>query len=219
MRPYKFFLLLLVVLIVLPVVVSKYPYNQATISNEAILDSKPVAFATTSSSTSNSNALLDEHSILFYFTHPEEAYKPITLQAVGKQLASHQASNIKSLNTQIEEYFALNGMDATSLDVDVANQIKLQGLQYKDSYKVIRPYIKQALEKKYYDLIIDFHRDAAGKKATTINLDGVSYANIAFVVGSKHAAYEGNYAYAQALEQELVKIVPGISRGILKKGD
>lgn len=219
MNSMKFLALFIAVFIFLPIAVSKIPYKQATSSNEIAADAKQLVFATNLSNENQLNANLNNSKVLVYFSHPEEAFKPVTLATAGVQAVSHQESNIKSLRTIIQQYFELNQIKADTLNVDVIEQIKTQGLQYKDSYLVMRPFIKQALENNVYDMAIDFHRDAAPKKVTTISFNEMSYAKIAFVVGSKHDAYEGNYAFAEALQKEINEIVPGISRGILKKGE
>ena len=69
-----------------------------------------------------------------------------------------------------------------------------------------------------YDLVIDFHRDSARKKTTTLTADGVSYAKVAFVVGLEHPMHTWNLTYAEQLSKIMNELVPGISRGIIKKG-
>lgn len=207
---------LLVVLFIFPIIISQLPIKQTATKIERSAEPNPVAFAA-NLSLGTEQQLKAEKNILIYYSHPEEAYKPITLATNGTQTVSHQQTNIASLATLMEQYFDLHQINADILNVDVPQEIQKLGLQYKHSYSVVRPYVEQALSNKSYDLIIDFHRDAAKKSVTTTSYDNLSYARTAFVVGGKHDAYEGNYAYAEMLHHIMDEMVPNISRGIIKK--
>lgn len=214
----KLFITLLVVLFIFPIIISQLPIKQTATKHESSAEPNPVAFAANLSSGTGQLYESDKN-ILVYYSHPEEAYKPITMATNGVQKVSHSQTNIASLATLMEQYFDLHQINADILTVNVPKEIQTLGLQYKDSYSVVRPHVVQALSMKSYDLVIDFHRDAAKKSVTTTSYDNLSYARTAFVVGGKHEAYEGNYAYAEMLHHIMNEMVPGISRGIIKKND
>ena len=68
-----------------------------------------------------------------------------------------------------------------------------------------------------YDIVLDIHRDSAKANVTTLQSGEESYAKFIFVIGGEHANYRWNEQLAQNLSNQLNKLVPGISRGVLVK--
>ncbi len=155
--------------------------------------------------------------ILFVYTHSHEAYKPAVESKTGMQAVYDEQTNIFSMQQAMLNHFQLNHLKGTVLDVDVMNVMKQQGSDFHQAYRVVRPYIKEELTTNLYDLVIDFHRDAVGRKVTTLETPEMNFAKVAFVVGLDHPGYEGNLKYAEALHTAMENIVPGISRGVMKK--
>ena len=66
-------------------------------------------------------------------------------------------------------------------------------------------------------MVFDIHRDALSKEKSTININGISYAKIMFVVGKENNNYEQNLANANKLNNIISNKVSGISRGVITK--
>ena len=65
--------------------------------------------------------------------------------------------------------------------------------------------------------LIDIHRDSRRKKDTTIEINGKTYAKLAFVIGGEHANYEKNLAFANELQKRFDSSYKGLSRGVFTK--
>lgn len=155
-------------------------------------------------------------NVLMLYTHSHESYKPIVEQTKGITASYDHyddQTNIFSMQDMMKDYLQLNGITPNVLDFDVMGN----GAKLNQSYKVVRPVLAEQLTKQKYDLILDLHRDSVPAKATTLVLDGERYAKVAFVVGAEHSGYKSNLAYATKLSEQLNRMVPGISRGIIKK--
>jgi stage II sporulation protein P len=218
MQPIKFFIAFMLFLFILPILISQISsdYSQDSSSKEPII--KPVAFANEMTQLNTISLSSKSPRILYYFAHPEEAFKPITNEKLGVVTTSHKETNITSLTPTFTQYFTFNQIQADSLQVNVPGELQKLGLKYSDSYATIRPHIQERLKNQTYDLIIDFHRDAAKKSVTTVSHEEMNFARVAFVVGTKHKNYDQNLVYAQALHEQMNAIIPNISRGIMKKG-
>lgn len=207
------------VLFLLPIIIANIPTK--SISSEQEVSTKtntlPVAYANNGQLPQITQ--LPTSNVLIYFAHPEEAYKPITEKRVGTSLVSHKQENIQSLAEDIKQQLELQLIETDILQVNVSAELSAKNLKYKDSYEMIRPFVRDAIKEKKYDLVIDIHRDAMNRNITTLMTNQLSYAKVAFVIGSKHANYEDNYALAKQLSTHLNELVPGISRGVIKKGE
>lgn len=69
------------------------------------------------------------------------------------------------------------------------------------------------------EMVLDIHRDSQERKFTTVNIDGKDYAKIGLVVSKSSGHYEENREFANNLHQKLEKLYPGISRGVIVKGE
>lgn len=155
--------------------------------------------------------------VLMFFTHSHETYKPFVADKQGKTAVYDTKNNLFTMKQTMADYFRLNGITVNTLDVDVMNLLKEKGLSINKAYDVVRPYIKEELQKNNYDLIIDIHRDSVSKKASTVSYQDINFAKVAFIIGLKNPNYEYNLSYAEKISNEMNKIVPNISRGIIKK--
>ena len=66
--------------------------------------------------------------------------------------------------------------------------------------------------------LLRLHRDSIGPDRTTIVHKGEKYANVAFVIGTEHSNFAQNEAMAKHMKKEMESLVPGITRGLIKKG-
>lgn len=154
---------------------------------------------------------------LLYFTHNHEAYKPVTKEKDGKVAVSHQSENIVKFGEKLKDQLDFNGIQTDILPIDNMVELNKNKWSYAQSYNSIRPHVKKRLEEVDYDLIIDLHRDSIGADLTTAVHNGEKYAKVAFVVGLDHPNSAENKLKAQRLKDEMEKLVPGITRGLLLK--
>ncbi|QUG42162.1 stage II sporulation protein P [Psychrobacillus sp. INOP01] len=153
--------------------------------------------------------ILEPKKAFVYFTHSQEAYKPI-LAAKGEKIATyHPVNNITSFQEQITNQFAFHQLETDILGPESTGNAK--------QYDSIRPLVQEAIGQKEYDIILDIHRDSAKANVTTLISGEESYAKFIFVIGREHPNYRWNEQLAQNLSNQLNKLVPGISRGILPK--
>ena len=160
---------------------------------------------------------LTKKDVLVFFTHSHEAYEPIVKKATGTKAYYDETANIEALATPITNAFGEQKLAVHTIETDLMATMKLSNSKFHQAYAVARPFIEQALSSRSYDLILDIHRDSAGKATTTLKNDQGSFAKIAIVVGMEHPMHAWNLAYAEQLNAQLNTLVPGISRGIMKK--
>lgn len=185
---------------------------------EPAADTTKTEIATTTVTTGTSAPSSDSLNVLLYFTHSHETYKPYVADKQGKTAVYDTQTNLLNMKKTIADYFRFNGINATTLNVDVMKLLTEKGLNISKAYDMVRPYVKQEIQKNNYDLIIDIHRDAVGKSASTVKHQDVNYAKVAFIIGLKNPNYKKNLEKAEILSREMNKIIPNISRGIIKKG-
>lgn len=205
--------LLLFFLFLLPIVIGQFPFPNNQLEQEAPAPAqKLVAYAAPVMEIAKPNT-----EVLMLFTHSHEAYKPVAKEKTGMQAVYDEHINIYSLQELIHHYLQLNGVKSNVLDVDVMNVMKQEGAAFHEAYRVVRPYLQEALTTKDYQLVLDIHRDSAPAAVTTLKVGEERYAKIAFVIGTEHPSHAWNLAYAEELSAKLNSIVPGISRGVMKK--
>lgn len=201
----------------LPIAIGQLPFPNNKTSLEEQPEQKLVAYAAAPMIETEEPYLPSPFQVLLLFTHSHETYKPVVKLKSGVQAVYDEQTNIFSMQELIGHYLQLNGLQSTVLDLDVMTVMKQQGANFYQAYDVVRPYLAEELNKNQYDLVLDIHRDSAKSAVTTIEADGQKFAKIAFVIGAEHAGYESNFAYAEILSERLNTIVPGISRGVIKK--
>ena len=153
--------------------------------------------------------ILEPKKAFVYFTHSQEAYKPI-LAAKGEKIATyHPTTNITSFQEQIIDQFAFHQLETEILGSEITGDAR--------QYNTIRPYVQEALLNNEYDIVIDLHRDAVNASVATLTVGEESYAKLYIVVGGEHANHKWNEQLANNLSDQLNKLVPGISRGVVVK--
>ena len=93
--------------------------------------------------------------------------------------------------------------------------------EFHMSYYAARYFLLDVVDRySSLEFFIDLHRDGVLHEHATIEVDGVTYAQILFVIGIDNpVGYDGNYAVARELHDMLEERMPGISRGIFFSGD
>ena len=181
------------------------------------VEATEVEVTTTENAVSDVAPAMDSFDVLFVFTHSQETYKPFVESQKGTVAVYDDKANLLSMSDAMENYFKLNSLNATTLDVDIMAETVKQGKKMASSYATARTFLKQELKKQEYDLILDIHRDATGHKQSTVTHNNVGYAKTAFVIGAENPNYKVNLSHANSLSQALNKIVPNISKGIIEK--
>lgn len=139
-----------------------------------------------------------------YNTHQTEGYDGYSVYEAATSLS-------KKLNESgIYTYFEEQSISAF---------LQTNNLKYYKSYEVSRKYLTEAKNKytgiKYF---FDIHRDSVAKTKSTLNHHGKDYAKVLFIVGLDNPGHEANLKNTTKLNQIIENKVPGISRGIMKKG-
>lgn len=210
MNNIKRFLLFLLILFLMPIITGQLPFPNNEYETVQAPKEQKLVYAST-------ELAVPEKKVLLVFTHSHESYKPIVEASTGVKEVYNEQLNIFSLRESIEQYLTFQGIQPKTLPVDLMTELKKQGKTISHAYKVARPFIADEVALQPYDMVLDVHRDSAGKKVTTLTAGENSYAKIAIVVGAEHANYKSNLNYAEKLHKTLNSLVPGISRGVMKK--
>lgn len=210
---------LLLFFFLLPLLVGQLPIQDRGKTVAKPVENKQVVYAASELTQKDTVQTLDHpFRALVFFTHTHEAYEPIVKNVSGKVAVSDTKTNILSLQDMIKSHFQLNGIATDVLDVDNMKVLQTQGKEYYQAYDTMRAFVKKRLEEQQYDLAIDFHRDSAKRRTTTITHNGTTYARVVIVIGTEHQNYRWNLANAEKLSASLNTIVPNISRGVISKG-
>ena len=171
---------------------------------------------------------IDKTSSYIENPNPEEIIKdPVVYIYSTHQREDYQSSNSESYNITPNVMMAsyvlkerLQNLNVPTIveENDVTEILRINSWNYASSYKVTRMLMEQAIKDeptlKYF---IDLHRDSISKDKTTLEVNGVKYAKILFVVGLEHEDYEKNLKIAEELSKRLNKECAGISKGVYKK--
>lgn len=176
--------------------------KNSTINNPVVLltykgDSRPTLLPT----ISEIKPVSKKYRIYIYNTHQKEGY-------ATKETVYNAAYDLKKLLDS-------EMLEVTVEDGNITEFLNANNYDYTYSYVASRYFIKEELEKNQYDLVIDLHRDAISKKASTVMINGKSYAKILFVVGKEHKNYKKNELLANALNQKVKEKYPTLTRGVL----
>lgn len=206
-------------LFLFPIILKYLPVNETSAGTNYLKEPSKIVYASNvfEEDLQTKETVNTEASALLYFTHNQEAYAPITKAVDGKVTVSHHTENITKFGDKLKGQLDSKGVQTTILPVDNTVVRNEKGMSFAQSYASIRPHVAEEVKTNPYDLIIDLHRDSIGKKYTTAVHEGTSYAKVAFVIGMEHANYQSNEEKAVSLQQQMEKIVPGITRNIIRK--
>lgn len=145
-----------------------------------------------------------EPLIYIYNTHQTESYVDYLITDAGLYLS--EKLNQDGFSTYFEEQSVTTFLQANSM-------------KYYKSYTVSRKYLNEAKE-KYPSIVyyFDIHRDALKKEKSTITVNNKNYAKVMFIVGTDNKEFSNNLKNAQKLNEIINNMVPGITRGVIKKG-
>lgn len=157
-------------------------------------------------------------TVFIYHSHSWEGYLPLIDEDVKPSDSSSvdKNENVVLVGSMLNEKFKEYGISAVHNQTNVAEALRHNGWDYRNSYTLSREYVETAASQnanmQYY---IDIHRDSARKNSTTANEK--DYAKLYFVVGREHENYEENLKFASEMHENLEKKYPGLSRGVYLK--
>ena len=118
----------------------------------------------------------------------------------------------------LEEQLLKHGIKSVVEESSVSEALNKNKWKYASSYKVTKTFLEKAKEKypslKFY---IDVHRDSVKYSITTKTINDKKYARVMFLIGLENKNYEENLKVTEAINSEVEKKYPGLSRGIYKK--
>lgn len=161
----------------------------------------------------------ERKAVYIYFTHTRESYLPYLEGVTDPNKAYHSQVNVTKVGDQLKESLERRGIGTTVDKTDVMSTLNKKGLGFGRAYQESRPVVEAAMTgDRNLQYFIDIHRDGYRKDKTTIQLNGQSYAKLAFVIGGENTNYEKNLALARELHNLLdKKYGKGLSRGIVEK--
>lgn len=149
----------------------------------------------------------------------EEIIKPKVYIYNSHQTESYQenTSTVLSASYWLGDALNENNIEVSVEEGNINDFLITNNMDYSYSYVASRYFIEENILKNNYDLIIDLHRDALPREASVINIEGVNYAKILFVVGREHENYQMNLDLANTLNNLISLKYPYLSRGVMLK--
>lgn len=169
------------------------------------------------SSENNENKVIaeglsDDVFVYIYSSHQKESYSMQYMEDYNVEADVLLASHI------MQERLNKIGVNTVVLEEDITKYLDDNSLDYSYSYVASRYYLKQDMNKyKNIKLFIDLHRDAAKKEVTTTTIDNKNYAKVMFVIGREYDTYKENLSVANKINDNIAKLYPSLSRGVLEK--
>lgn len=101
---------------------------------------------------------------------------------------------------------------------DIKSYLNKHNYKYNMSYHASE-YFARKKQEEYPSIkyLIDVHRDSGSYDNTTLDINGVKYAKILYVVGLEHTPYENNKGFAEKLNEETESTLRGLSKGVSYK--
>ncbi|MCM3566554.1 stage II sporulation protein P [Neobacillus mesonae] len=156
--------------------------------------------------------------VYLYFTHNRESYLPYLKGVNDADLAYHSQINVTKIGDHLKKGLEDQGIGTFVDKTDVQANLNKKGWKYTQSYQESRAVVQAAMaSNRDLQYFIDIHRDASRKKASTITINGKSYAKLAFIIGGRNPNYEKNVKLAKELHSLLQKKYKGLSRGVIVK--
>jgi stage II sporulation protein P len=163
------------------------------------------------------NTTGDRKVVYLYFSHNRESYLPYLEGVTDPNLAYHSKVNVTQIGDRLKKTLENKGIGTSVDKTDVHAKLNQKGLTFGQSYQESRNVVQSAMaSNENLTYFIDIHRDSRRKKDTTININGESYAKLAFVIGGNNKNYEKNLKLANELHEKLQQKYKGLSRGIIE---
>ena len=153
---------------------------------------------------------VNEPRVYIYNTHQLESYDNTNYNNI--------TPNVLMASYLLKEELNKEGIPTIVESSNINEYITQNNLKYYQSYEASRYYVKKTLENNQnLDLIIDLHRDAIEKNASTVTINNKEYAKILFVVGIEHENYEANLNITNTINNMIKEKYPTLTRGVITK--
>ncbi|MDF1508294.1 stage II sporulation protein P [Robertmurraya sp. DFI.2.37] len=160
----------------------------------------------------------DRKIVYIYFSHTRESFLPYLKGVTDPDGAQHSEINVTRIGDHLKEQLERFGIGTVVDKTDIMTKLNEKGLTYGRSYDESRKVVEAAItSNRDLTYLIDIHRDSKRKDKTTKDINGKSYAKLAFVLGAENPNYEKNLKLAKEIHTKLEEKYPGLSRGIIKK--
>ncbi|WP_055107384.1 stage II sporulation protein P [Paenibacillus ihumii] len=154
--------------------------------------------------------------VMVYHSHPQESFNPVLGIDSTNPSSSKDMMNVGLVGDALAK--ALERKGVATLHAYENYAATVQNYSYNYSYKYSRQTVKEAMAQNgQLQYFIDIHRDSQRYDKTTTSIDGVSYAQVYFIIGHGNENWRKNEAFASSIHERLEKSYPGISRGIWGK--
>jgi stage II sporulation protein P len=164
------------------------------------------------------NTTGDMDVVYVYFSHNRESFLPYLKGVTNPNHAYHSQVNVTNIGDKLKEELEKNGIGTVVDKTDIDAKLKKKGLSFARSYQESRTVVEAAVTKnRDLTYLIDIHRDSRRKKDTTIEMNGKTYAKLAFIIGGENANHEKNLAFVNELQKRLDSSYKGLSRGVFTK--
>lgn len=155
-------------------------------------------------------AQINEPKVYIYNTHQLESYDNTDYNDI--------TPNVLMASYLLKEELNKAGIPTIVESSNITEYIKQNNLKYYQSYDASRYYAEKVVkDNQNLDLVIDLHRDAIEKNASTVTINDKEYAKVLFVVGMEHENYESNLEVATAINNIIKEKYPTLTRGIITK--
>lgn len=153
---------------------------------------------------------INEPKVYIYNTHQLESYDNTDYNDI--------TPNVLMASYLLKEELNKAGIPTIVESSNITEYIKQNNLKYYQSYDASRYYAEKIIEdNQNLDLVIDLHRDAVEKNASTVTINDKEYAKVLFVIGMEHENYESNLEVATSLNNIIKEKYPSLTRGIITK--
>lgn len=169
----------------------------------------------------------NQNTDYFVDPHPVSVEQPRVYLYNTHQLENYSANNYEAYNITPNVLMAsyimkekLNdfGIPTIVEEQNVTDFLNSQGWDYSKSYQASRVFLEETISKNpSLEVFVDIHRDAIGKTASTVTIDGKNYAKILFVVGAAYRGYEPTLEFANTINAKIKEKYPALTRGVITK--
>lgn len=156
-------------------------------------------------------------AVLIYHTHARESFLSLLPGVTNPNLGYHPTKNVSLLGDRLAARLTAGGTEVFHAKDDyqsIYGSSYSLSKAYAYSEKTVKREMALHPQIKY---VFDLHRDSSSRATTTINIGGVNYAKLYFVIGLENPDWKKNDAFAKKLQGLLTAKYPGISRGIYYK--
>lgn len=157
--------------------------------------------------------------VFIYNTHNRESWvSEVPAAKKNVDLAFHPTRNMTLVSEHFAKTLEKNGIGAMVSKVDFFSKLQQKKLSYSLSYAESMKTVKEVMARnKDLTYFVDIHRDSLPRKYTTININGIDYARVYFIIGMRNKNWMQNERFALQIHNELKKMMPGLSKGIYGK--